>query len=101
MRKALRIAGVVFVALYVGLCGTFLVVMRYPSIFGQVMRHTPEAAFFVLPFKQLWFIARAGSLRVGDPAPDFRLTASDKKTPVQLSSLRGQKPVVLIFGSYT
>lgn len=101
MRRVLRITGGCFVLLYIGLCAVFLAVMRHPSTFGQVMRRTPEAAFFVLPFKQLWFIARAGSLSVGDPAPDFRLNASDKKSLVQLSSFRGQKPVVLIFGSYT
>ena len=55
----------------------------------------------VIPFKQLWFIARAGHLKVGDPAPDFNLPTPDKKAQVQLSSFRRQKPVVLIFGSYT
>jgi len=55
----------------------------------------------VIPFKQLWFIARAGHLKVGDPAPDFNLPSADEKAQVQLSSFRQQKPVVLIFGSYT
>jgi len=46
-------------------------------------------------------MARAGHLKVGDPAPDFALPTADRKAQVQLSSFRGSKPVVLIFGSYT
>jgi len=38
---------------------------------------------------------------VGDPAPDFTLPSLDKKSEVTLASLRGSKPVVLVFGSYT
>ncbi|MGA2101189.1 MAG: hypothetical protein ABSG34_08805 [Candidatus Sulfotelmatobacter sp.] len=46
--------------------------------------------------------ARSGSLQVGSPAPDFTLTKLDKTATVQLSALTaGQRPVVLIFGSYT
>lgn len=40
------------------------------------------------------------TLQVGDPAPDFKLKSKDGKQEVQLSKLR-DKPVVLIFGSYT
>jgi peroxiredoxin len=46
--------------------------------------------------------ARAGELKVGDPAPDFSLMKLDKSASVQLSSLTAQgRPVVLVFGSYT
>ncbi len=41
------------------------------------------------------------TLRVGDPAPDFTLPDPTGKSTVTLSSFRGKKPVVLIFGSYT
>jgi peroxiredoxin len=34
-------------------------------------------------------------------APDFALQTTDHSNTVQLSSFRGQKPVVLVFGSYT
>lgn len=44
---------------------------------------------------------REGNLKVGDPAPDFTLKTLDGKSEVKLSSHRGQRPVVLIFGSYT
>ncbi len=87
--------------LYVALLGGLLAVMRQPRVFGKVMSKMPEPMFLIVPFKRLWFVARAGRLRLGDPAPDFLLSSSDKKSGVQLSSFRGQKPVVLIFGSYT
>jgi Ca2+-binding EF-hand superfamily protein len=41
------------------------------------------------------------NLKIGDPAPDFKLSDSSGKRMVTLSSFRGKKPVVLIFGSYT
>ncbi len=44
---------------------------------------------------------RPAPLRAGDPAPTFELETLDRKAKVKLSSFRGQKPVVLIFGSYT
>jgi peroxiredoxin len=55
----------------------------------------------VLPFKPLWNVARNGHVRVGDAAPDFTLETADHKSHFQLASLREQKPVVLVFGSYT
>lgn len=40
-------------------------------------------------------------LKQGDVAPDFKLKSVDGKRQVHLSSFRGQRPVALIFGSYT
>ena len=57
--------------------------------------------FMLLPFERLWDSARSGTLRPGDAAPDFRLSTVDKSSDVTLSSFRGVKPVVLVFGSYT
>ena len=37
----------------------------------------------------------------GDVAPDFELRDVNGENPVRLSDFRGQKPVALIFGSYT
>ena len=37
----------------------------------------------------------------GDVAPDFALRDANGENPVRLSGLRGQKPVALIFGSFT
>ena len=38
---------------------------------------------------------------VGDEAPDFDLPRLDGGPPVRLSHLRGERPVALIFGSFT
>jgi hypothetical protein len=95
-----KIASVVLV-LYAALLVGSLEVMRQPVVFGKVMSKAPAPLMRVIPFRRLWFIARAGRLQVGDPAPDFNLPTADKKTQVELSSFRRQKPVVLIFGSYT
>jgi hypothetical protein len=74
-----------------------------PEVFGRVMARMPQpAVFIVFPFETLWTSARAGTLHIGDPAPDFTLNKLDKTGSVQLSSFAAQKrPVVLIFGSYT
>jgi len=45
--------------------------------------------------------SRAGELKVGGAAPDFKLKTTDGKSEVQLSGFKGKKPVVLVFGSYT
>jgi hypothetical protein len=81
----------------------YRVMRRPPEAFARVMAKIPQpAAFIVLPFETLWLHARAGTLRVGDHAPDFTLKTLDKSSTVQLSSLTAQgKPVVLVFGSYT
>ena len=39
--------------------------------------------------------------RAGDLAPDFTLSDISGTEAVTLSDFRGQKPVALIFGSYT
>jgi hypothetical protein len=87
---------------YALLCGSAYEVMRQtPERFSRVMMHVPDVAFMVLPFKPLWYRARAGRVQVGDPAPGFSLTTQDQKAMVRLASYRGSQPVVLVFGSYT
>jgi peroxiredoxin len=39
--------------------------------------------------------------KVGDLAPDFELYDTRNEGSVRLSDFRGEKPVALIFGSYT
>ncbi len=39
--------------------------------------------------------------RVGEIAPDFELRDVNGENPVHLSDFRGQKPVALVFGSFT
>ena len=43
----------------------------------------------------------ASAPKAGDTAPDFELGDVNGENPVRLSDFRGQKPVALIFGSYT
>jgi len=43
----------------------------------------------------------AGTLKVGDRAPDAALTALDGREPVRLADRWTAKPLVLVFGSYT
>ena len=74
---------------------------RSPEGFARVMSHLPWEVFLVMPFETLWTQARAGTVHVGDPAPDFSLTKLDKSAQVQLSALTAHQPVVLVFGSYT
>jgi hypothetical protein len=42
-----------------------------------------------------------GKLHPGDLAPDVTLVALDGQTPLALANLVGEKPVVLVFGSFT
>ncbi len=39
--------------------------------------------------------------KAGDTAPNFELHDVNGENPVRLSDFQGQKPVALIFGSYT
>lgn len=101
MRLVVRIF-CLLVGLYAALTAALIAVMyQPPERFAAVMAKTPPLLFPVLPFKPLWMMARSGSLEVGDAAPDFQLPTLDRKSEFQLSSFRGAKPVVLVFGSYT
>jgi hypothetical protein len=84
--------------------GTFILWAMHqpPETFGRVMAKLPgPAPFLLFPFETAWMHARAGRLRVGDPAPDFSLLKLDKSARVRLSELNRVQPVVLVFGSYT
>jgi len=74
---------------------------RTPEQFGQFMSKLPMPAYFVFPFETMWTHARMGTIKPGDVAPDFELQTQDKTANIRLSSFRGNKPVVLVFGSYT
>ena len=95
--------------LLLGVCatyGAFLAVMFFvmcqpPVWFGRVMRYFPMRAMPLVPFPPMWNVARRGLLRVGDQAPDFELPILDRTRQVRLSAFRGDRPVVLVFGSYT
>ena len=100
LRRLLKFC-VAFGIVYVGLAAGLVTIMRRPVLFGEVMRHVPEPLMMLVPFKQLWFLARSGGLKNGDTAPAFHLPTADNKSLISLASFRGQRPVMLIFGSYT
>jgi len=84
--------------------GTYIwwAMQQPPDRFGKIMARMPGPVVFLLfPFETLWSHARAGSLNVGDQAPDFLLSKQDKSGLIQLSALNKMQPVVLVFGSYT
>jgi hypothetical protein len=98
------------VRIVLGLVGTYLVLtaalmivmVQPPDRFGQIMNHVPMIlAWGVLPGPSIWQWARKGTLVEGDMAPDFTLARHDTEGKVTLSAHRDQKPVVLVFGSYT
>jgi hypothetical protein len=100
-RKLLILAGGLAAVYLLTCAGLFAAMIQPPDRFGRIMKHVPWPAFVVLPFESLWGIARGGGLDAGDPAPDFELETADGSARVRLSSFRGQRPVVLVFGSYT
>jgi hypothetical protein len=101
MRKlrAIFVSLLVFWLCFLGVIYFFM--RQPPERFAAAIAKLPGPAFLLFPFQTMWFSARGGHLNIGDPAPDFRLRTLDKTAEVSLSSFRGSKPVVLIFGSYT
>jgi hypothetical protein len=100
-RRLLKItAGIVL--LYLAVMAAFGYAMRLPpESFSRVMMHVGPIPFLLFPFESMWKNARQGSVHFGDAAPDFTLPLLDHSSQVTLSSFRGTKPVVLVFGSYT
>jgi len=103
---ARRLVLTVFVGLMIGYAcfGVYVwwAMHQPPETFARVMSRMPgPVPFLIFPFETAWIHARAGTLHVGDQAPDFTLLKLDKSERVQLSVLSQQQPVVLVFGSYT
>ena len=104
VKKAVVATFCVLATLWVlGSIALYSAMRRPPEQFGRVMaKISGPIPFLIFPFETLWMRARAGTLQVGSPAPDFQLGKLDKTAAIQLSSLTAQqRPVVLVFGSYT
>lgn len=100
--RRLLVTGLVLVVLWgAASAAVYLAMRKPPEQFGAFMARIPMVAMLVLPFEPLWNHARAGSLRVGDRAPDFILARLDGSGTVALSGEYPFRPVVLVFGSYT
>ena len=81
-----------------------MAMLQPPERFGLFMTHAPTGLVWrALPASRMWLWARGGTLVPGAPAPDFALPRHDSsgRERVTLSSFRGKRPVVLVFGSYT
>jgi hypothetical protein len=94
---------VALIAAYIALGAVVLSAMLAPpERFGQFMKHMPGMIVWgALPASRMWLWARSGDLSRGDWAPDFTLRRQGQAGRVTLSAFRGQRPVVLVFGSYT
>src|SRR5687767_5233975 len=101
MKKALKGLLLLPLIYLLLLAGFFVAMCQRPEVFASFMAKTPGIAFMILPFKPMWLTARAGSLKVGDAAPELSLEAYDRKSDFRLSDMKGKRPVVLVFGSYT
>jgi hypothetical protein len=103
--RVVKVLGIVLAGLAllygVAVAGLYAAMKQPPERFGAIMSKVPRSSMMVLPFRPLWMSARAGELRVGDAAPDFALPVLDRSRTVQLSEVWRDRPVVLIFGSYT
>lgn len=101
--KWVRRALILLVCSYVVFFATVaLAMLQPPERFGAFMKRAPAPLVWgALPASRMWLWARSGTLAEGDPAPDFTLSTHDHSRHVTLSSFQGQRPVVLVFGSYT
>ena len=105
MKRAAKIVGVA-AGVYLLLTVALYFCIRTPEWIEKLMSAVPFPVLMPFPIMPLWNLARGGDLKVGDAAPDFSLelrgeNQEQEPQPVTLSSFRGEKPVVLIFGSYT
>jgi len=102
-KRVLPIIGGCLLGVYAGYVAfIFRSMPQPPETFGRVMSKMPATAVFLsAPFGTMGTRARSGHLHAGDLAPDFMLMRLDKTARVQLSSVAAEKPLVLVFGSYT
>jgi len=102
MKRWLGRASVILILLWVGFVGYIYRAMRQPpEVFGHVMARMPMPAYFLFPFETMWTHARGGTIQPGDIAPSLTVKKLEDKSPIQLGSLWAERPVVLVFGSYT
>jgi hypothetical protein len=100
-RRLAIVATIVLLAYCTALVGFDYAMHQPPQSFSRLMMHAGPAPFLLFPFETMWKHARSGGLQIGDTAPDFTLPLLNQPEQVRLSSFRGVKPVVLVFGSYT
>jgi hypothetical protein len=102
--KRIIATAIVLAVVWVAGCAVLYRIMRKPpEEFARFMAKLPgPVPFLLFPFETLWTQARAGTLHIGDQAPDFSLAKLDHTARVQLADFTAEhRPVVLVFGSYT
>jgi hypothetical protein len=67
------------------------------AVAAAVFRIGPRNVIGMLRYDQ----REEGTLQVGHAAPDVSLVALDGRTRVPLAASMGDKPLILVFGSYT
>ena len=82
-RRWLKVAGAVIVIAAIGAWGYYEAMKRAWIRYNE------------------YDIRSEGSLAVGDLAPDLELASADGSGPKKISDLYREKPLVLVFGSYT
>jgi hypothetical protein len=88
MRRALKWTGIGLLAILVIALGVGCYFMGGPKdLYGFLRYALPQ-----------W---HSGNLRVGDPAPDATLYSLDGNSTFRIHDHVGQRPLVLILGSYT
>ena len=88
MRKALKWMALGFAVLVLGASGVLTYLAGSPrDAYGMVRYALPQM--------------RSGELKVGDSAPDVELLALDGQSRIRLHDRLGDRPLVLVFGSYT
>jgi hypothetical protein len=101
MKRLLSILAMLTLLYGVATAGLYYAMVQPPERFGAIMARVPMPAMIVLPFEPLWMRARGGTLHEGDAAPDFTLPMLDRSRNVSLAAEVRERPVALIFGSYT
>jgi hypothetical protein len=77
--------------------GLAVIVLLLGAVGYVAARMGPRNLIGMLRYDQ----RKEGALKVGDRAPDVSLVALDGKTPVRLQDSIGDRPLVLVFGSFT
>jgi len=99
--RILKIGAALLLLYVLFLAAVYLLMRQPPETFAMAIAKLPRPLMMAFPFEPMWLSARAGSLTPGQPAPDFELERHDRSGRIRLSSYRGSRPVVLVFGSYT
>ena len=100
-RRVAMILGTLVGLYAIGISLLYLAMLQPPDTFGAIMANVPGVSMMILPFRPLWMSARSGHLSVGDAAPDFELPVLGENRQIKLANEYREKPVVLVFGSYT